>query len=452
VSKNSKACEMDLSEYLPCDKSITQRVFLYAAMKSGTTHVTGCSSSLGEDSKTMLAAIEKLFNATVQHQEGTITIDSPGLKTLVQHQGEVTIDCRNSGTTLRLLCGLVSSQVGLKVCFIGDSSLSQRPHRRLMDYLAQAGAKFSFANGDGLPLQIEGQKLRWPKEGTKVDLSSAQIKSALIHAALFAEPSASDHLISLPAGSRQHTEKLLSRYVSTEQNENLEILRVSSVSAFEFPDEVNIPKDTSAAAIALTIAMIYDVDVKLQGVGACPSRLKFFEFLKVHGANIDWHSFGDSCEIRVASQSSTLRAMHVKAEESAQMIDELMFLFVLAAVFAKSPCVFYGIKELKYKESNRIDLSVKLLSAVGFKAVYDEASDRLSVDPKLFESFNILTPDDVAAINADHRMLMLALMLRPLSKSLAQIDFQVHNVAISMPGFMSMLQSVQEKSDWNKKE
>jgi 3-phosphoshikimate 1-carboxyvinyltransferase len=412
---------------VPGDKSITHRVLLLAALARGMSRITGALTSLDARS-----------SARVLRQLGAgISPLRPGAVVTVQGRGSFrrpieTLDCGNSGTTTRLLLGLLSAHQ-FSATLTGDYSLRRRPMRRVTAPLSTMGARFIERNGDGLPLTVEGARLQ--PLTYEMPVSSAQIKSAILLAGV-----AGGVPVSLrePHGrSRDHTERLL-RSFGYEVVESDGWVRFSPEGRLE-PFEINVPGDPSSAAFLIGAASLAeDGELRISGVGVNPTRIGYLEVLRRMGGQVKLENIGTRFGEPVGDlvvRPAGLQGTEVTAGEIPGLIDEIPLLAVLASQ-AEGATTFRQVGELRVKESDRLGLIAENLRAVGSRA--EVAGDDLIVEG------GARPPRGRVRTAADHRLAMAFAVLRTLPKADIKID-DMACAAVSFPGFPETLRSIRRR-------
>jgi len=332
------------------DKSVSIRRALFALF----SHSEVCLSNYGtgEDCQSALLCLEAL-GKIVKRSDRDVIIHKGGSRT------GVTLDCRNSGTTARLLMGILAGLDG-EWTIIGDESLSKRPMTRVAEPLGKMGAEITLSEGGRLPAKIVGRKL----SGCHQDLpvASAQVKSAILLAGLNAQGITS---VREPMPSRDHTERLLGLRQSPDQIWSLDPSALGSHTL-----ELNgaIPGDISSAAFwAVAALMLPDSDVEIEGVLLNPLRAAWFNTLRNAGASIDARVSGTQCGEQYGTlriRYSELQPLHVRPEDVPGLIDEVVSLAVLAATISGTSR-FENVGELRVKECDRLQAIHDNLSALG---------------------------------------------------------------------------------------
>jgi 3-phosphoshikimate 1-carboxyvinyltransferase len=337
----------------PGDKSITQRAILIGALASGETRIV--NPNPGADAAAA-AGVVRALGVDVRRRGGTWLVRGGALA-----ESDRVLDARNSGTTLRLGMGLLAGRPFYSV-LTGDDSLRRRPVARVIEPLRAFGAEMSARREDTLPpVTIRGRRLRGAS--VKTGLPSAQVKSALLLAAVQAEGLSE---ITEPAATRDHTERMLERFgaVLEREADRIRVAGPVSLRGAEIP----VPGDLSAAAFLIAAAtLVPRSDIRIDGVGVNPTRRAFVDLLIRLGARIDVEEPRDLggepvADLRV--RAGSLRAFRLAAADAVGLIDELPLLAVLAA-FAEGTSTIRGASELRAKESDRIEAVAEGLRAIG---------------------------------------------------------------------------------------
>ncbi|MGI8508629.1 MAG: 3-phosphoshikimate 1-carboxyvinyltransferase [Gemmatimonadaceae bacterium] len=344
---------------VPGDKSISHRALMLAALGEGVSTVRGILQSADVRST---ARVLQALGARIEVQGADAVVHGRGIRGLLKPPTE--LECGNSGTTTRLMAGVVAGHP-FSATFVGDASLSARPMRRVAEPLELMGAQFQFGAGDGLPMTITGTSLQ--SIGFSTRTASAQIKSAILLAALVAQVPVT---VSEPRHSRDHTERMLAaRGVDLMVDGNTLALGVAK----HLPAlDVDVPGDPSAAAFFIALAAMSEGGaIDLPDVCLNPTRTGFIRVVQRMGAVVTQHDVreqgGEPVGTVRATGSSTLMGITVGPGDVPSLIDELPMLACLAAR-ATGDTLISGAEELRFKESDRIAAVVANLRAIGVDA------------------------------------------------------------------------------------
>lgn len=406
---------------VPGDKSISHRSIMFGSIADGTTHVTGFLQ--GEDSLNTLRAFRAMgVEINGPTENGEVTIHGVGIDGLKQPSS--SIDLGNSGTSIRLMSGLLSGQ-SFDLELSGDRSLSKRPMKRVTDPLALMGAQIDTNEGGKPPLKIHGGS---PLKGINYDLpmASAQVKSCLLLAGMYAEGKT---CVTEPASTRDHTERMLNAFsypVTTTDNQ----MCIEGGGRLKACD-IDVPADISSAAFFLVGASIAKgSDITLQHVGINPTRTGVIDILKLMGANIELLNervVGGEPVADIRVQSAQLKGINVPEELVPLAIDEFPVLFVAAAC-ATGKTVITGAEELRVKESDRIQVMADGLIAIGVDA--EATADGMIINGGSIKG-------GVAHSRDDHRIAMAFTMAGLRSESEILIE-DCENVNTSFPDFIGL--------------
>ena len=348
---------------IPGDKSISHRAVMFGSLAKGTTHITNFLS--GAD---CLATIDCFRAMGVRiEQDGTeVTVHGNGLHGL--KKPEKQLDVGNSGTTTRLISGILSGQ-DFEVTLSGDASLNKRPMGRIMKPLSMMGAEIESVSGNGCaPLRINGKPLKAVHYESPV--ASAQVKSAVLLAGLYADGKTS---VTEPALSRNHTELMLESF-------GVQVMSEGTTASVMPPKEMTatdiaVPGDISSAAFFSAAGLVTPNScITLKQVGINPTRNGILKVCEAMGADLTMSNVKDdngepTADITV--KTSRLKGTEIGGELIPTLIDEIPVIALMAA-FAEGETVIKDAAELKVKESNRIDLTVDNLVKMGVNA---EATD-----------------------------------------------------------------------------
>jgi 3-phosphoshikimate 1-carboxyvinyltransferase len=413
---------------VPGDKSVSHRAVLLGAVGEGETLVRGFGRSA--DTESTIAAVRALGVTVHDDDIDTLRVEGGGLRGL--RETAVPIDCGNSGTTLRLLSGLLAGQEG-SFELTGDDSLRRRPVDRIADPLGQMGASIVSEEGKP-PLRIDGA----PLHGITYELpvASAQVKSAVLLAGLYADDRTT---VVEPVATRDHTEIMLAAAGAPIQRRPG---RVSVAGADQLRlGEVAVPGDFSAAAPFIVAAtLLSGSELTIHDVGLNPTRTGLLDVLERMGARITTfnrrRSPGGEPTGDVLVQSAQLVATTVRAEEVPRLIDELP-LFALAAALARGDSSVEGARELRVKETDRIETVTTSLRGLGVRA------------KKRHDGFGVRgvptrPKGGGMGSDGDHRIAMLGAIAGLVSRNGVELE-DPQAVAVSFPGFFELLDSVTQR-------
>lgn len=398
------------------DKSISHRALILGAIAKGTTRISGHLHS--EDVNATLRALVSL-GVSIDHDGQDVIVEGAGLKGLTRPAGPV--DCANSGTTMRVLAGVLAGQ-SFDSVLVGDESLSQRPMARVIEPLQAMGAEISATAAGTAPLRVNGRPLRGVDHHLAV--ASAQVKSALLLAGLLATGTTS---VTEPARSRDHTERMLSCFGARMESHGT----THSVEGGQQLDGRTVPvcADISSAAFMIVGALIVpDSELFLPGVGVNPTRTGALDVLDRMGACVSRRNESDMCGEPVAdltASSSSLEATRICGDIVPTLIDEIPILAV-AATQAVGQTSITGASELRVKETDRIATLVAELRRLGAKI--EERPDGMVI-----EGPSALRGTDCDS-HGDHRIAM-ALAIAGL---VADGETRVRGaecIDVSFPGF-----------------
>ena len=409
---------------VPGDKSISHRALMLGALATGESRVRGVLPSADVHST---AGVLRALGAGVPPLGEEMRIAGSGLHGL--RAPDVPLDCGNSGTTTRLMAGVCAGYAFDSV-FIGDSSLSRRPMRRIARPLEAMGARVALT-GDGLPMTVHGGALRhieWVNEK-----SSAQVKSAILLAALVGGVPAT---VREPDSSRDHSERML-RATGVKVATDGGAVTIAPAAQLH-PLDIEIPGDPSSAAFFAALAVLADRGaLQLRGVGLNPTRTGFYAALKRMGAKVRFENEHDQGgepvgTIVATASAGTLRATVAEGSEIPTMIDELPLL-ACVATRAAGTTEIRGAAELRVKESDRIATVVANLRTLGADA--EELPDGLRVTGSDKRLRGRVTT------HGDHRLAMAFGILGAIPGNAITID-DPECAIVSFPGFWALLDGV----------
>jgi 3-phosphoshikimate 1-carboxyvinyltransferase len=409
---------------VPGDKSISHRAVLIGAVCDGETRIVGFGRSA--DTEATVSATRALGVEVVEDDVDVLRVRGAGLRGL--HSPGSAIDCRNAGTLMRLLAGLVAGQEG-RYELVGDESLSARPMERIAEPLRRMGAAVATTDGHA-PLIIEGSLLR--AIDYELPVASAQVKSAILLAGVQATGSTT---VVEPIPTRDHTERLLEQ-AGARVTRRPTSVTVEHTDALELP-EVEIPGDISSAAPFLVAAAIVPgSSITVHGVGLNPRRIGLLDVLERMGARVAIYNrrpIGGEPAGDVELRASDLVGATIAADEVPSLIDELPILAV-AACHARGETVVRGAGELRAKESNRIEAVAEELRRVGGHIRATRDGFRIRGVPARLRG-------GVVDSRGDHRLAMLGAVVGVASREGVELR-GADAAAVSFPGFFEMLEQV----------
>ena len=413
---------------VPGDKSISHRSLMFGALAVGRSRISGLLE--GEDVLATAAAL-RAMGAQIARDGDDWVVDGVGVGTLLQPDG--ALDMGNSGTSTRLLMGLVASH-GITATFTGDASLSKRPMGRVIDPLSAMGASFSPSPGGTLPLVMEGMQPAVPIS-YRLPVASAQVKSAVLLAGLNTPGTTT---VIEPVPTRDHTERMLRGFgvqVDVEQVDGERIIKLTGPCDLT-PCDITVPGDPSSAAFfAVAASVVPGSDLVIENVGLNPTRDGVFRVLSQMGADIEYldeREVGGEPVADLRVRHAALRGIKVDPEIAPSMIDEFPVLFVAAAM-AEGTTITSGLEELRVKESDRLSAMAAALKLAG--ATVEETDDGLTVTGT---GGTPLTGGGKVATHLDHRIAMSMAIAGLASQSGVEID-STEPIATSFPNFMALL-------------
>jgi len=417
---------------VPGDKSISHRALILGALAVGQTRISGLLE--GEDVLNTAKAMQALGAKVARTGDFAWAVHGVGVAGFAQPQAP--LDFGNSGTGCRLVMGAVAG-CPMTAVFDGDASLRGRPMRRVLDPLELMGARVA-ASGQGgrLPLTLVGARDPLPIL-YRTPVASAQIKSAVLLAGL-ATPGVTT-VIETEA-SRDHTELMLKHFgadiVSTSEGSHGRRIALTGQPELHGADVV-VPADPSSAAFPIVAALIVEgSDLVLSDVMTNPLRTGLFTTLREMGASIEETETRDDAgepmaQLRV--RASKLRGVEVPPERAPSMIDEYLVLAV-AASFAEGTTVMRGLKELRVKESDRLEATAAMLRVNGVKV-------EISGDDLIVEGRGHVPGGGLVATHMDHRIAMSALVMGLAADNPVKVDDTAF-IATSFPDFIPMMRSL----------
>jgi len=412
--------------HVPGDKSISHRSLILGALSVGETKVTGLLE--GQDVLDTAKAMRAFGAEVVQHAPGAWSVHGVGVGGFAEPAD--VIDCGNSGTGVRLIMGTMATSP-VTATFTGDASLRGRPMGRVTDPLALFGARSYGRQGGRLPMTIVGAKDPVAVTYT-VPVPSAQVKSAVLLAGLNAP---GETVVIEREATRDHSERMLAGFgaeIAVETLPEGRVIRLKGQPELR-AQEIVVPRDPSSAAFPVCAALITEgSDVLVPNIGLNPTRAGLFTTLREMGADLTYENLheegGEPVADLRARFSPNLKGIEVPPERAASMIDEYPVLSVVAA-FAQGATVMRGVKELRVKESDRIDAMAKGLRAAGITV--EEGPDWWIVHGRGFGD----VPGGVTVeTRLDHRIAMSFLVMGLASNAAMTVD-DGSPIATSFPIF-----------------
>jgi 3-phosphoshikimate 1-carboxyvinyltransferase len=413
---------------VPGDKSITHRALILAAMADGPCALAAPLVAL--DTRATAACLRAAGVAVSPLRDGAVVrVVGRGLRPL-RRPGS-SLDCRNSGTTARLLLGLLSAHP-FTATLTGDRSLRRRPMARVADPLGLMGARIALTEGR-LPATVRGGPLA-PLRGYASPVASAQVKTCLLLAGLAGGVQV---VLTEPVRSRDHTERLLRRLGVHCESDGVRVTLEPPGGLPAFDGRV--PGDISSAAYLLAAGLLgRRGEVAVSGVGVNPTRTGFLRAARRMGAALrlaDRHDVLGEPVATVIAAASSLRAVRVAPREVPAMVDEIPLLAVLASR-AQGTSVFRGVGELRVKESDRLALVARNLAQLGVRA--HSEGDTLHVEG------TDAPPRGRVVTAGDHRLAMAFAVLGTVPGARIVLDDRAC-VAVSYPAFFRDLRRVTQR-------
>ena len=415
---------------VPGDKSISHRALILGALAVGETRITGLLE--GEDVLSTAKAMAALGAKVERTGEGAWRVHGVGVGGF--RAPEAPLDFGNSGTGCRLAMGAVAGSP-IAATFDGDASLRSRPMRRILDPLELMGALVSGGDGKRLPLTLTGARDPIPMV-YRTPVASAQIKSAVLLAGLSAPGTTT---VVETEASRDHTELMLQQFgaeIVTEK-EGAHGRRIMLTGQPELRGtNVAVPADPSSAAFPLVAALIVpDSDLTLTDVMTNPLRTGLFTTLREMGASIEESDVRQAGEpmANLRVRASKLRGVTVPPERAPSMIDEYLVLAVAAAV-AEGTTTMRGLKELRVKESDRLEATADMLRVNGVKV-------EISGVDLIVHGEGFVPGGGLVKSHMDHRIAMSALVMGCASEAPVKVDDTAF-IATSFPDFIPMMRAL----------
>ncbi|MEO6269083.1 MAG: 3-phosphoshikimate 1-carboxyvinyltransferase [Lautropia sp.] len=413
---------------VPGDKSISHRAIMLGSLAEGTTRVSGFLE--GADALATMNVFRDLGVAIEGPVDGNVSIAGAGLHGLKAPAR--ALECGNSGTSMRLLSGLLAGQ-RFESRLVGDASLSRRPMRRVIDPLAQMGARID--SNDGRPPLLVRPVAGLTAAHVRLQVASAQVKSALILAGLYAQGTTR---VTEPAPTRDHTERMLAAFGVTVGRDGADIAIAGGQALAACG--IDVPADISSAAFFLVAASICPgADLQLHHVGMNPTRTGVLQILRAMGADITesgQRTIGGEPVADLRVRSAGLKGIEIPPEWVPLAIDEFPVLFVAAAC-ADGVTLLRGAEELRVKESDRIAVMADGLAALGLPV--EATVDGMRIEGRGGQA----TPFAGGTVDShgDHRIAM-SFAVAALRASAPIRILDTANVDTSFPGFAALARSL----------
>jgi len=416
---------------VPGDKSISHRSIMLGALAVGETRVTGLLE--GEDVLSTAAAMRAMGARVERLGEGEWSVHGVGVGALLQPQDP--LDMGNSGTSTRLLMGLVASHP-ITATFIGDASLSKRPMGRVIGPLSQMGAAFDASEGGRLPLTVRGAQPAVPI-AYRLPVASAQVKSAVLLAGLNTPGITT---VIEPVPTRDHSERMLRGFgadLSVEvEADGTRVIRLVGEAELK-PQTIEVPGDPSSAAFFIVAALLGPgSELEILNVGLNPTRAGLIEVLRQMGgdiAEVNRREVGGEPVADLVVRHSALKGIAIDPAVVPSMVDEFPALFVAAAL-AEGTTVTTGLEELRVKESDRISVMAAALTGAGARVT--ETEDGLIIEGTGGEVLRGTA--GAIATHLDHRIAMSMAVAGLASRAGVEVD-DTRPIATSFPVFEALL-------------
>ncbi|UWR31058.1 3-phosphoshikimate 1-carboxyvinyltransferase [Sulfitobacter sp. W002] len=434
IPMSSRACgPLSGTAEVPGDKSISHRSLILGAMAVGETTITGLLE--GQDVLDTAKAMRAFGAEVIDHGGGSYSVHGVGVGGFAEPEN--VIDCGNSGTGVRLLMGAMATSA-ISVTFTGDASLNSRPMARVTDPLALFGTQSVGRAGGRLPMTLVGAAEPVPVRYT-VPVPSAQVKSAVLLAGLNAPGKT---VVIEAEATRDHTERMLAGFgaeITVEETEEGRVITLTGQPELK-PQHIDVPRDPSSAAFPVCAALIVPgSDVLVPGIGLNPTRAGLFTTLREMGADLTYENErtegGEPVADLRAKFSPNLRGIEVPSESAASMIDEYPVLSVVAAC-ATGDTVMRGVKELRVKESDRIEAMASGLRANGIEV--EDGPDWWIVKGR---GHGNIPGGATCQSHLDHRIAMSFLILGMVAQNPVQVD-DGGPIATSFPIFEPLMASL----------
>lgn len=407
---------------IPSDKSISHRSVMFGSLALGTTHIS--NFLMGDDCLSTISCFRKLGIA-VQIENNEVTVQGKGLHGLTP--SEDILDCGNSGTTVRLISGILSGQ-NFSTTLTGDASIQKRPMKRVIKPLSEMGATLEAVEDNFCPMTIHPHALKGICYHSPV--ASAQVKSAILLAGLYADGPTT---VIEPAISRDHTERMLTAFGATVKREGTAVTIEPCKELYA--TDIIVPGDISSAAFFMVAGLITpDSDLMIQNVGINPTRRGILDVLLAMGGDITCFNEREVCGEPVCDMRIRYSKLHgttVEGDIIPTLIDEIPAIAV-AALFAEGTTYIKDAAELRVKESDRIEAIHTELSKMG-------AHITPQADGMIIEGGFPLSGATLESYH-DHRIAM-ALSIAACNAQSPSTLINPDCVSISFPNFYELLQT-----------
>lgn len=418
---------------MPGDKSISHRSLMFSALAVGRSRISGLLE--GEDVLATAGALIAM-GATIGRNGTDWIVDGVGVGGFLQPLS--ALEMGNSGTSTRLLMGLLASQ-RITAVFTGDASLSRRPMGRVIEPLGQMGARFEPSPGGTLPLLMEGIEPAVPII-YRLPVASAQVKSAVLLAGLNTPGITT---VIEPVPTRDHTERMLAGFGATleiGEEGGARMIRIHGQPDLR-PQTIDVPGDPSSAAFfAVAASVVPGSDLVIENVGLNQTRSGIFTVLRQMGASIeevDTREVGGEPVANMRVRHANLTGVDVDPALAPSMIDEFPVLFVAAAL-AQGRTVTRGLEELRVKESDRLAAMASALTAAGARV--EETEDGLIIDGTGAHPLSgTAEAGGPVATHLDHRIAMSMAVAGLVSRDGVEVD-DIRPIATSFPTFTALLE------------
>ncbi len=402
---------------------------MLGALAVGETRVSGLLE--GEDVLATAAAMRAMGATVKRIGEGEWSVHGVGVGGLLQPLAP--LDMGNSGTSTRLLMGLIASHP-ISATFIGDASLSKRPMGRVIEPLSQMGADFEASEGGRLPLTLRGASPAVPIE-YRLPVTSAQVKSAVLLAGLNTPGITT---VIEPVATRDHSERMLRGFgadLTVEVINGERVIRIRGDAELQ-PQTIEVPGDPSSAAFFIVAALVVPgSELTIENVGLNPTRAGLIAVLRQMGGSIEElnrREVGGEPVADLLVRHSALRGIEVDPAVAPSMIDEFPVLFIAAAL-AQGTTIATGLDELRVKESDRLAAMAAALTAIGARV--SESDDGLTIEGSGGEPLRGGGP---IATHLDHRIAMSMAVAGLASRAGVKVD-DTRPIATSFPVFEALL-------------